>query len=168
MRLPAALLAFLTLAAVVFGGLNFRQRSQFAMPDDGVAWLDAPSGVQAWRIKPASPAARAGIQPGDIVSAVDGVPVQRATQVTEQLSRAGIWSSVPYQLTRNGVSFQANVLTAPAEKPTLIWNCFGILSVLYLFIGAFIFSPPLDCTAGCTFLHLLSGIFHFLRIPLQR
>jgi two-component system NtrC family sensor kinase len=139
MRLAAALLAVLTLAAVVFGGLNFRQRSQFVMPDDGVAWLDSPSGVQAWRIKPASPAAKAGIQPGDVVSAVDGVPVQRATQVTQQLSRAGIWSNVPYQLIRDGVPFQANVLTAPAEKPTLIWNCFGILSLLYLFIGAFIF-----------------------------
>ena len=139
MRLPAALLAFLTLAAVVFGGLNFRQRSQFAMPDDGVAWLDSPSGVQAWRITPGSPAAKAGIQSGDVVTAVDGVPVHRATQVTQQLSRAGIWSNVPYQLTRDGVSFQANVLTAPAEKPTLIWNCFGILSLLYLFIGIFIF-----------------------------
>jgi two-component system NtrC family sensor kinase len=139
MRLAAALLAVLTLTAFVFGCLNFVQRSHFAMPDDGVAWLDGPSGVQAWRVKPASPAAKAGIQPGDVVSAVDGVPVRRATQVTRQLSRAGIWSNVPYQLTRDGVSFQANVLTAPAEKPTVIWNCFGILSLLYLFIGVFIF-----------------------------
>ncbi|HEV2224140.1 MAG TPA: ATP-binding protein [Candidatus Acidoferrales bacterium] len=139
MRLAAALLAFLTLAAFVFGCLNFVQRSQFAMPDDGVAWLDSPSGVQAWRVTPASPAAKAGILPGDVVTAVGGVPVQRATQVTQQLSRAGIWSNVPYQLTRGGVDFQANVLTAPAEKPTLIWNCFGILSLLYLFIGVFIF-----------------------------
>jgi len=139
MRVPAVLLAFLTLAAVIFGGLNFRQRSQFVMPDDGVTWLDTPSGVQAWRIEPASPAAKAGIQPGDTVSAVDAAPIRRATQVTQQLSRAGIWSSVVYQLTRDGVSFQATVLTAPAEKPTLIWNCFGILSLLYLFIGLFIF-----------------------------
>src|SRR6185437_13194487 len=120
-RLAAALLAVLTLTAFVFGCLNFVQRSQFAMPDDGVAWLDSPSGVQAWRVKPTSPAAEAGIQPGDVVSAVNGVAVQRATQVTQQLSRAGIWTNVPYQLIRDGVSFQANVLTAPAEKPTLIW-----------------------------------------------
>jgi len=139
MRVPAVLLAFLTLAAVIFGGLNFRQRSQFVMPDDGVTWLDTLSGVQAWRIEPASPAAKAGIEPGDTVSAVDAAPIRRATQVTQQLARAGIWSSVVYQLTRDGVSFQATVLTAPAEKPTLIWNCFGILSLLYLFIGVFIF-----------------------------
>lgn len=140
MRLAAAALAFLTLAAVIFGVLNFRQRSQFAMPDDGVTWLDTASGAQAWRIEPGSPAAKAGIQPGDIVVAVDGVPIHRATQVTEQLWRAGIWSRVTYQLSRGGEPFEANIVTAPAEKPTLIWNIFGILSFLYLFIGLFIFA----------------------------
>ena len=165
MRFAAALLAFLTLAAVVFGGLNFRQRSQFAMPDDGVAWLDGPSGVQAWRITPASPAAKAGIQPGDVVTAVGGVPVRRATQVTQQLSRAGIWSNVPYQLTRDGVSFQANVLTAPAEKPTVIWDCFGILSLLYLFIGLFIFARRWTAPRAVHFyiFCLVSFIFYAFR-----
>jgi len=139
MRLAAAVLAFLTLAAVIFGVLNFRQRSQFAMPDDGVTWLDTASGAQAWRIEAGSPAAKAGIHPGDIVVAVDGVPIHRATQVTQQLWRAGIWSRVTYQLSRGGVPFDANIVTAPAEKPTLIWNIFGILSFLYLFIGLFIF-----------------------------
>jgi len=139
MRLAAAVLAFLTLAAVIFGVLNFRQRSQFAMPDDGVTWLDTASGAQAWRIEAGSPAAKAGIHPGDIVVAVDGVPIHRATQVTQQLWRAGIWSRVTYQLSRGGEPFDANIVTAPAEKPTLIWNIFGILSFLYLFIGLFIF-----------------------------
>ncbi|MGH9730029.1 MAG: ATP-binding protein [Candidatus Acidiferrales bacterium] len=165
MRLPAALLAFLTLAAVVFGGLNFRQRSQFLMPDDGATWLDTPTGVQAWRIEPTSPAARAGIQPGDTVSAVDGVRIRRATQVTQQLSRAGIWSSVTYQLSRDGVPFQANVLTAPAEKPTLIWNCFGILSLLYLFIGLFIFARRWTAPRAVHFyvFCLVSFIFYAFR-----
>ncbi|MGB7172275.1 MAG: ATP-binding protein [Candidatus Acidiferrales bacterium] len=139
-RLAAAVLAFLTVAAVVFGVLNFRQRSQFAMPDDGVTWLDTGSRVvQAWRVEPNSPAARAGIHPGDSVQSVGGAPIERATQVDQQLWRAGVWSSVVYHLTRNGVAFEANVVTAPVERPSLIWNCFGILSLLYLFIGLFIF-----------------------------
>ena len=139
MRLAAVLLAVLTLAAIVFGVLNFRQRSQFVMPDDGVTWLDAPSGVQAWRVEPGSPAAKAGIRPGDTVTAVDGVRIHRATQVNAQLWRAGIWSSVSYRLARNGVSFEASIVTAPAAKSNVLWNCFGILALLYLFIGIFIF-----------------------------
>ena len=139
-RLTAILLVLLTLVAVVFGVLNFRQRSQFTLPDDGVTWLDTNSGVQAWYIEPGSPAAKSGVKTGDIVTSVAGVRVSRATQVTQQLYRAGVWSRVPYELERNGVSFTANIVAAPVSRPDLIWNCFGIVSLLYLFIGAFIFA----------------------------
>ncbi|MGB7226336.1 MAG: PDZ domain-containing protein, partial [Candidatus Acidiferrales bacterium] len=139
-RLTAVLLAVLTLVAVVFGVLNFRQRSQFELPDDGVTWLDTSAGVRAWHIQAGSPAANAGVKTGDAVTAIGGVPVSRATQVTQQLWRAGVWSRVSYQLARDGVPFQANIVTAPAARPNLIWNCFGIVSLLYLFIGVFIFA----------------------------
>jgi two-component system, NtrC family, sensor kinase len=139
-RLTAVLLALLTLVAVVFGVLNYRQRSRFELPDDGVTWLDTSMGVQAWHIESGSPAAIAGIKRGDIVSSVAGVRVLRATQVTQQLWREGVWARVPYQLTRDGVSFQANIVTAPAARPNLIWNCFAIVSLLYLFIGVFVFA----------------------------
>jgi two-component system, NtrC family, sensor kinase len=139
-RLTAVLLALLTLVAVVFGVLNFRQRSEFQLPDDGVTWIDSSAGVQAWHIEAGSPAASAGIKIGDVVTSVSGARISRATQVTQQVWRGGVWSSVPYELLRNGVPFQANVVTAPASRPSLIYNCFGIVSLLYLFIGAFIFA----------------------------
>ena len=137
-RLAASLLALLTLAAVVFGVLNFRQRSQFTLPDDGVTWLDTASGVQAWRVQAGSPAANAGVQSGDMVIQVAGVHISRATQVTQQLWRAGIWSRVPYELVRGGVSYQAEIVTVPFVRPNLIWNCFMVLAFVYLVIGLFI------------------------------
>jgi two-component system, NtrC family, sensor kinase len=139
-RLTAVFLALLTLVAVVFGVLNFRQRSEFQLPDDGVVWLDTPSGVQAWHITARSPAANTGIKPGDTVTAVAGVHISRAAQVSQQLWRAGVWSRVSYDLVRDGVSFQTSLVTEPVLRPTLIWNCFGIVSLLYLFIGVFIFA----------------------------
>lgn len=139
-RLTAVLLAVLTLVAVIFGLLNYRQRSRFELPDDGVTWLDTPAGVEAWHVESGSPAAIAGIKAGDIVTSIAGVHVSRATQVNQQLWRAGVWARVPYQLVRNGVPLQANLVTAPAVRPDLIWNCFGIVSLLYLFIGVFIFA----------------------------
>ena len=62
MRLGAVTLALVTLAAIVFGGLNFRQRARFDTPDDGISWLDTSQGVQAWHVSPESPGARAGIK----------------------------------------------------------------------------------------------------------
>ena len=50
MRLGAVILALLTLAAVVFAVLNFQQRSNFVLPDDGVTWMDSAQGVTAWHV----------------------------------------------------------------------------------------------------------------------
>src|SRR5260370_29659096 len=64
--LGAVILALATLAAMIFAWLNFVQRETFESPDDGVAWLDTNHGAQAWKVAPNSPAARAGIRPGDL------------------------------------------------------------------------------------------------------
>jgi PAS domain S-box-containing protein len=138
-RFFALLLGFVTLAAVLFGVLNFLQRSHFAIPDDGVTWLDGPSGVQAWHVAPGSPAAKAGVQPGDVLLDVDGLPIHHSTQVTQQLLRAGVWSRISYRLSRNGESFQAELVTVPVENPTPQWNYLEAIALLYLFIGLFIF-----------------------------
>jgi len=63
----AAVLALATVTAIVFGVINFQQRSLFTAPDDGASWLNTPDGVLAWHIVPNSPAAIAGIRTGDQV-----------------------------------------------------------------------------------------------------
>ena len=74
--LGAVVLALATLAAVIFAWLNFGQRETFEIPDDGVAWLDTDHGVEAWKLAPNSPAARAGIRPGDLLLAINDDPSQ--------------------------------------------------------------------------------------------
>ncbi len=138
MRLGAVALALLTLAAVVFGIQNFRQRQRTIMPEDGVTWIDTPSGVEARYVSPDSPAARAGIKAGDIVESVQGVKIHAATQVTQQLLRAGVWTEVRYRLHRAGRLFESPLITAP-EKPLTLENYLRVFALLYLFIGLFIF-----------------------------
>jgi hypothetical protein len=58
----AVVLALATLAAVIFAWLNFVQRSRYDLVDDGVAWSDTSSGIEAWKVTPDSPAAAAGIR----------------------------------------------------------------------------------------------------------
>src|SRR5215831_7146024 len=135
----AVVLALATLAAVIFAWLNFVQRSHYDMVDDGVAWSDSPSGIEAWRIVPDSPASTAGIHPGDILLAIDDVPVPNASHVARRLFRAGLWTQLRYKLSRNGEEFETRLITTPPHKPITVENYLRVVGLLYLFIGLFIF-----------------------------
>ena len=137
--LGAVVLALATLAAVIFAWLNFVQRETFESPDDGVAWLDTARGPQAWKLAPNSPAARAGVRPGDILLSINGAPVTTQIQVTKRLWRAGLWTQVRYKLLRNGAQFETPVVTAPTETGGSIEGYNHVVGLLYLFIGLFIF-----------------------------
>lgn len=137
--LGAVSLALATLAALIFAWLNFVQRETFETPDDGVAWLDTSAGAQAWRLEPNSPAARAGIRPGDRLIAINNAPVNTQVQVTRRLWHAGLWTQLRYKLVRNGREFETPLVTAPAARPASIENYGRFVGLLYLFIGLFIF-----------------------------
>src|SRR5271154_1167859 len=140
MRLGAVILALLTLAAIVFAVLNFQQRSLYVLPDDGVTWMDSPSGVIAWHVAPGTPADRAGIKQGDYVESLHGTKIHRATDVTKLLWRAGPWTEVRYGIRRDGESFEVPLVTAPQANPASIENYLRVTALLYLFIGLFIFA----------------------------
>src|SRR5271170_5532162 len=90
----AVVLALATLAAVIFAWLNFVQRSRYDLVDDGVAWSDTATGIEAWKITPNSPASAAGILAGDILLAINEAPVPSAAQVARRLYRAGLWTQL--------------------------------------------------------------------------
>jgi two-component system NtrC family sensor kinase len=137
--LGAVVLALATLAAVIYAWINFRQRETYEIPDDGVAWLDTSHGTEAWKLAPNSPAARAGVRPGDVLVAINDVPVNTQIQVSKRLWRAGLWTLVHYKLRRNGEEFETRLVTAPAERPASIENYTRVVGLIYLFIGLFIF-----------------------------
>ena len=139
MRFAAVALAILTVAAVIFGALNFDQRRKYASPDDGVTWRDTLQGVQSLAVDLAGPGQRAGIKPGDYVGAVNGVEVHRVTQVTRQLFRAGAWSHADYKLERHGTPFETSLIVAPQDISSSIKTYLAFVGLLYLFIGVFIF-----------------------------
>jgi two-component system, NtrC family, sensor kinase len=137
--LGAVVLAIATVAAFTFALLNFEQRRLFDSPDDGVAWIDTDHGIQAWKVTPNSPGARAGIRAGDQLVAFNDVTMSRAVQVTQRLWRSGIWTQVRYKLSRNGEGFETPLVTAPAPKPFSTENYTRAVGLIYLFIGIFIF-----------------------------
>jgi two-component system NtrC family sensor kinase len=138
-RFGAAVLALLTVAAIVFAALNFQQRSRVTVPDDGVTWVASTHGVVAWQVTPGSPADLSGIKKGDSVESIRGVPIHRATDVTRVLWRAGVWTQVPYQIRRHGESLTVPIVTAPQQVSSSLQNYLRVTALLYLFIGLFIF-----------------------------
>ena len=76
-RLQATLLALATAGLVLLAVLNFRQERQFPQPDDGVWWVEAQGGLKAEKVLPDSPGLLAGIRKGDLLTAVNDVPVLR-------------------------------------------------------------------------------------------
>lgn len=139
-RLGAVVLAVTTLAAIIFGAVNFQQRSTVVVPDDGVSWLDAASGVVAWHVTPGSPADSAGIKPDDRLVALNGTEIRRAVQVTQRLWRLGVWTDVTYKIERKGLTYEAKLVTVPLDEPFSLENYLRVVGLLYLFIGLFIFA----------------------------
>ncbi|HET6142904.1 MAG TPA: ATP-binding protein [Candidatus Acidoferrales bacterium] len=150
-RLGAAVLALATLAAIVFGIINFQQRTLFTAPDDGVSWIDNPSGVVAWHVTPKSPAAIAGLRAGDQVLAVNDVPIHGPIDVTKRLWRIGLWSIAHYQIVRGGKQFEVQIVVQPTARPSSIENYLSVVGVLYLFIGLFIFARRWNATRAVHF-----------------
>jgi two-component system, NtrC family, sensor kinase len=62
-RFVAVLLFLLTVAAVVFAGFNFDAEWRFAVPDDGVWWVEHGGRLTADRVDPSGPGAKAASSP---------------------------------------------------------------------------------------------------------
>src|SRR5262245_29263279 len=67
------LFAALVLASV--GVYNIVLKASWAQLDDGVFWREAPEGLVAAQVAHGQPGALAGVEPGDILLALDGEDV---------------------------------------------------------------------------------------------
>lgn len=80
--------------------------------------LARPEGVILADLHAESPFARAGLKPGDIVTALDGAPVNGPPEMIFRMSTRGIGARVAVTYLRDGKVRQAMVdLVAPPENP---------------------------------------------------
>jgi len=141
-QLVSALLVIVTVAAVVAAAINFQQQSRFALPDDGVAWVDQAQGelgrVVAAYVTPGSPALKAGLRSGDVLLSIEGVRMDSALKATEVLARLGPWRTADYEIQRGGRSFTAKVIIGQVERDSTIFYQYAV-AVVYLAIGLFVY-----------------------------
>jgi two-component system, NtrC family, sensor kinase len=135
-RFTVVLLTLLTVAAIVFAGINFQKEREFQVPYDGVWWLEHNGDLIADQVQPDGPGAKAGIKSGDRLAAVNEQPVNDGAALQRQLWRAGVWSKATYSLVRQSVPVDTDVVLIPTEKSQNTW--LRLIALIYLGIGLYV------------------------------
>jgi two-component system NtrC family sensor kinase len=138
-KFSGALLMILTVAAVISAFINFQQQSRFRLPDDGVTWVDRHGAPTALHVQAGGPGSKVGIQRGDVVVKIAGVPIKSAIEVSQVLVGIGAWNKATYVLRRTGVEFEAPLIVGTAFRnyASLYWQY--VVGLIYLGVGLFVF-----------------------------
>ena len=139
-RLQATLLAVATVGLVLLAVLNLRQERQFQQPDDGVWWTEAPSGagLEAEKVLPDSPGQRAGIHVGDLLTAVNEVPVVHLSDFERELYRNEVYTKAEYSITRDGIQLDSPAVVIPEPPDRSVQQALRLIGLIYLAIGVYV------------------------------
>jgi two-component system NtrC family sensor kinase len=144
-RLLAILLAVVTLAAVGLSVANLVQENTHVAPTDGAHLSETSggtiSGLRAYIVPKNSPAHRAGIRAGDIVTAIDDVPTTHVATAEREIASIGIWSKATYTVVRkvNGekpATLQIAVILEPTDLTDN--SVLRLIALVYLAIGLYV------------------------------
>ncbi len=78
--------------------------------------LGAPYGIVVEKIEPGSPADRAGLKAGDVITTVDGKPVHNGNDLVSPIAQTPIGRSVSIQYVRNKQAKEVSVMVADRDK----------------------------------------------------
>ncbi|HKF50580.1 MAG TPA: ATP-binding protein [Terracidiphilus sp.] len=139
-RLQATLLAVVTVGLVLLAGWNLYQESQFPQPYDGVWWTEAAngSGLVADKVLPNTAGSRAGLHAGDLLTAVNDVPVTRLPDYMRQLYRTGPFGNAQYTITRGGIPLDSPILVIPEKVDRSLQQALRVIGLIYLAIGIYV------------------------------
>jgi len=146
-RILAVALAVATLGVCVLAGFNLSQELGVEFPTDGVTWIEAQGGLRADRVPADSPAAKAGIRSGDVLTAVNGEATPRLAVQVQAIYSNGLWDHAAiYSLLRRQpgatsgkrsvANFTAPVWLESADRSTDQGS--RLIALVYLFIGLYV------------------------------
>jgi two-component system NtrC family sensor kinase len=131
--------ALAVLVVVVLIGLgvdNIVLHARWHEVEDGVFWSAHSEGVVATEIAAHSAGAQAGIQPGDILIAVNGSPVQSPGDVLGYQHSAAPGTRLTYTLLRLGTRQALEVSLLPAPRASSMYFVLAAVGLFTLFVGA--------------------------------
>ena len=131
-----AFAAAIVVLLIALGIANIVLRARWHEVEDGVLWNARAEGVTAVLVAPGSAAARAGVEPGDVLLAVNGTPVQTTAEAIEYQHRAYAGTRLAYTLLRLGSRQALEVSLAPTTEPRGIYFVLAAVGLFTLLVGA--------------------------------
>ncbi len=136
-QLRILVLGLLTAGAVLVGVLNLREQRFFRLPEDGVLWVNSAEGAVAAAVVPASPADQVGIEPGDVLVAVNRQVVGNAEQAGQMLFALEVGAPAEYWILRQQSPLELRLIPEAQARPT-VRIYLQAAGVFYLLLGLFV------------------------------
>jgi two-component system, NtrC family, sensor kinase len=124
-------------ALLCLAALNIIRRASWSEVEDGVLWRTINGDVVATDIASGTAAARAGVQPGDVLLAIDGAPIDRVEDAVAALHASTAGRTLTYTILRLGAKQQMNIQVAPVpSSPRGLYFALAAVGVFSLLVGA--------------------------------
>lgn len=130
--------AFLVLAAclLALAAANISLRASWAEVEDGVLWAGRPEGVIAAEVAPRTAGDAAGLQPGDLLVAIDGHAVETPEQVVQVLRSAQPGDRLAYSVLRAGERALVDCQVQPMpEANRTLYYVLAAVAIFTLLVG---------------------------------
>jgi len=143
-RLVAILLALVTLGIIGLAAANFSQDLNYDPPTDGAGLTETANGLRVYSVPFGTPASRAGIHEGDIVTAINDQPTPNLADAIRAIYRSGVLSTAKYTVERtaaNGqtATFPVQVILEPSsDYDRANHEILRLIALVYLAIGLYV------------------------------
>jgi len=121
---------------IALGVANVVMRAQWHEVEDGVFWGARTHGVTAVEVAPSTPAAAAGIRPGDVLLAVNGTAIETPGQVVEFQHHGTAGTTLSYTVLRAGKAAVFDVALAESLSPSSTYFVLAAVGLFTLLVGA--------------------------------
>jgi PAS domain S-box-containing protein len=126
-------------ALLCLGVANVASLATFREVEDGVLWVLRDEGVVAGEIARDSAAEAVGVQPGDVLLAIDDRPVQQVADVVAALHAADEATTLRYTVLRLGTREVVDVRLAPIPNNRgALYFLLASVGVFTLLVGGFV------------------------------
>jgi two-component system NtrC family sensor kinase len=141
-RVVATLLAIATVALLLFAVFNLQQEGNYQQPDDGVVWTELQSkvlpGLIAERVAPGGPGAQAGIEAGDILTAVNDHTIEIGADLDRELKHTDVYGKAEYSIIRRRIMLDTPVIVYPMPADRSLQQFTRVIGLVYLAIGIYV------------------------------
>ncbi len=120
--------------------LNVARKSRFELLDDGVFWEESQGRVQARRLDPEGPAARAGLTRGDVLVLIGETPVNAPADVRRVLDASKDGEVLEYQVLRESERRALSLAVTPLPEGNVpVYYFLAAVGAFSLLVGTFVY-----------------------------